>query len=243
VLALLLVSPTQALRPNTTIDPCGAQQVTAKGFKQFAAKTWRLPAWNASYRPPHRVLTGYQVKLACAAGPGHRKAMRATWERRKRRYRRLATSNINHRWAPHWAPDYSGPKLPPYVIAALAEQAGDALGVDVPGWTMAQMTIGESGGRPGSAGVDIGGTVGYGMWAITSPFANAILAKHGWSYEDMWNPVRNSMAMAEIYASQGLGAWYGDGFVTDRDAHYRGKLDLSRVLGGLSYRRALRASR
>jgi len=103
------------------------------------------------------------------------------------------------------------------------------------------MTKGESARRPGAAGVDVGGTVGYGLWAITSPFANGILARWGWSYEDMLNPVRNAVAMAEIYAAQGIGAWYGDGFVTHRDLHYRGRFDLRLVLGGLTFRRALRA--
>jgi hypothetical protein len=106
---------------------------------------------------------------------------------------------------------------------------------------MEQMTIGESGRRPGSAGVDPGGrSVGYGLWAITSPFSNWVLAKHGWGYRDMFNPVRNAVAMAEIYGAQGLGAWYGDGFVTNRNAHYRGRFDIRLVLGGLSFRRALR---
>jgi hypothetical protein len=184
--------------------------------------------------------------LACAAGPVHRKAILEAWRRDRHRYRQhrrrqLARLNINHVWAAHWAPDYSGPTLRPYVIAALAEKAGDTLGIDIPGWTMEQMTIGESGRRPGSAGVDPGGrSVGYGLWAITSPFSNWVLAKHGWGYRDMFNPVRNAVAMAEIYGAQGLGAWYGDGFVTNRNAHYRGRFDIRLVLGGLSFRRALR---
>jgi hypothetical protein len=191
--------------------------------------------------------------LACAAGPVHRKTMLEAWRRARHRYRQyrhrqLARLNINHRWAAHWAPDYSGPTLPPFVIAALAEKAGDALGIDVPGWTMAQMTIGESGRRPGSAGVDPGGrTRGYGMWAVTTGFRfnDLMVARYDRApgpprYEAMWNPVKNSAVMAEIYGAQGLGAWYGDGFVTSRNAHYRGRFDIRLVLGGLSFRRALR---
>lgn len=155
------------------------------------------------------------------------------------RRHRLAALNIDHRWTAHWAPDWSGPTLPPYVIAALSEKAGDLIGVDVPGWTMEQVTIGESARRPGSAGVDVGGTVGYGLWAITSPFANGILARHRWGYSEMLNPVRNAVAMAEIYATQGIGAWYGTGYVTSTDAHYRGHFDLRLVLDGRSLRQAL----
>jgi hypothetical protein len=45
--------------------------------------------------------------------------------------------------------------------------------------------------------------------------------------------------MVSVYARQGLGAWYGDGYVTHPDAHYRGRFDIRLVLGGLSYTRAL----
>jgi hypothetical protein len=152
----------------------------------------------------------------------------------------LRAWDINYRWEPHWAPDYSGPILPMFVIAALAERAGDSLGVDVPGWTMAQMTIGESGSRPGSAGVDPGGTWGVCLWAITYPFANDIVAPLG-GYYALWNPVRCAAAMVSVYARQGLGAWYGDSYVTHMNAHYRGRFDLRLVLGGLSFWNALRA--
>lgn len=126
-----------------------------------------------------------------------------------------------------------------YVIAALAERAGDALGVDVPGWTMAQMTIGESGRRPGSAGVDPGGrSAGYCLWAITTPFSDDIVAPLG-GYEALWNPVKCAAAMVAVYARQGLGAWYGDGYVTHPNAHYRGRFDLRLVLGGKTFKQAL----
>jgi hypothetical protein len=125
------------------------------------------------------------------------------------------------------------------VIAALAERAGEVVGVDVPGWTMEQVTVGESGRRPGSAGHDLGGTDGYGLFAITRPFADSILAKWGWSYEGMWNPAFNAIAMAEIYKAQGIGAWYGVSHVTDWSRHYRGRFDLRLVLGGRTLRQVV----
>ncbi len=104
---------------------------------------------------------------------------------------------------------------------------------------MAQIGMGESGLRPGSAGVDPGGiTVGYGILAVTSPFADAIVAKYG-GYDQMLNPVKDAAAAGEIYRAQGIGAWYGTRFVTGSDLHYRGRLDLTRFLGGLTYRQAL----
>jgi hypothetical protein len=153
---------------------------------------------------------------------------RARHEQERRERRR----NINHVWDAHWAPDYSGPTLPFNVAAALFEAAG------MPGVTMAQMARGESGLRPGSAGVDAGGTVGYGILAVTSPFADSIVAKYG-GYDQMLNPVKNAAAAAEIFRSNGIGAWYGTAYVTSTNAHYHGRLDLSAVLGGDSFRRAL----
>jgi hypothetical protein len=132
--------------------------------------------------------------------------------------------NINHQWAPHWAPDFGGPTLPFFEVAALAEWAG------MPGRTMAQIAKGESGLRPGSAGVDPGGTKGYGLWAITSPFNDALVSKFG-GYEEMWNPVKNALAAASIYRSQGIGAWYGTQYLTDPNAHYGGKFNIEAVIG------------
>jgi len=144
------------------------------------------------------------------------------------------TGDINHRYAPHWAPDYSGTTLPGYVIAALAEAAG------MPGRTMQQVTLGESGGRPGSAGVDPGGTKGYGLWAITSGVGNdaAINSKYG-GFEEMWNPVKNAAAAAEIYAAGGLGRWYGTSHVQADGLHYDGKYDITHALGGETFEEAL----
>lgn len=128
----------------------------------------------------------------------------------------------NQRYEAHWAPDYGGYAMPPRDIAKLAEWAG---GGRVPGWTMQQVTEGESGGRPGSAGVDPGGTKGYGLWAITSPFANSLVSPYG-GYEAMWNPVLNALVMAKMYPTgwSGGSPWYGTSHVSDYNKHYTGKL-------------------
>lgn len=133
-----------------------------------------------------------------------------------------ALAKYNQRYEPHWAPDYGGYVMPPDAIAALAEWAGKGR---VPGWTMQQLTEGESGGRPGSAGVDPGGTKGYGLYAVTSPFNDALVKKYG-GYPGMWNPVNASMAMAEIYPTgwHGGSPWYGDSHISDFDKHYTGPL-------------------
>ena len=128
----------------------------------------------------------------------------------------------NQRYEPHWAPDYGGYVMPARDIAKLAEWAGRGR---VPGWTMQQVTVGESGGRPGSAGVDPGGTKGYGLWAITSPFANNLVSRYG-GYEAMWNPVANAQVMAAMYPTgwSGGSPWYGTSHVSDYNKHYTGKM-------------------
>lgn len=244
VALLVFASAALAAHQNQPLDPCGGQSVTAKQFRPFSASVWDLQRWTRE-KPKPSTIAAYRTQLVCAAGPGHRAAIKRTWRRDRatfyRHRRAILEQDINHVWDAHWAPDWSGPTLPLHVIAALAERAGDYVGVNVPGWTMAEVTIGESSRRPGSAGLDVGGTRGYGLWAITWPFADAILAKYRWIYEDMWNPVKCAIVMAEIFRLQGLAAWYGDGFVTDSDRHYRGHFDLRRVLGGLTFAQALRA--
>lgn len=219
-----------------TPDPCHGQSFTAKSFRPWSAKVWNPARWRRE-RPRPETIAAYHHRLSCAAGPRNRQAEQENWGRRRAafyNYRRaILAQNINHIWAAHWAPDFDGPSLRFQVAAALFEAAG------MPGVTMAQIGKGESGLRPGSAGVDPGGsTVGYGILAVTSPFADAIVAKYG-GYNQMLNPVRDAAAAAEIYRAQGIGAWYGTRFVTGANLHYKGDLDLTRFLGGLTYRQAL----
>lgn len=141
--------------------------------------------------------------------------------------------NINKVYPGIQAPDWSGYKLPGYVIAALAQAAG------MPGRTMEQMTRGESLGRPGSWGHDANGySTGYGLWAITDPYANDLAAKVG-GYKNFLNPVLNAWAANVIYRRQGLRAWYGDQYVTGGNLDYTGKYDIRKALGGYGYQGAL----
>jgi hypothetical protein len=120
----------------------------------------------------------------------------------------------------------TGATLAPDVIAALAESAGKTLGINVPGWTMEQVTLGESSRRPGSFGNDPNGvTSGWGLWAITTIYNDAQVAAYG-GYPGMLDPIANALVMAEIYQSQGVGAWYGSEYVTDWNKHYTGPLPL-----------------
>ena len=131
-------------------------------------------------------------------------------------------------------PINGGRTLPADVIAALAESAGRTLGVDVPGETMAQVTIGESSQEPGSHGFDPNGiTQGYGLWSITTVYNDDLVSALG-GYGQMLNPIKNALVMAEIYRRQGIGGWYGTRYVTNWNEHYTGRLalvNLKSVLG------------
>lgn len=120
--------------------------------------------------------------------------------------------------------DWGGPTLPFNVVAALAEAAG------MPGVTFAQIAKGESGLRPGATGIDPGGTKGLGLWMITTGYNDALIRKYG-GWRNMLNPVINAKAAKEIYDSQGIGAWYGTGFMTGTNLHYKGKIP--KLAGGM----------
>jgi len=113
--------------------------------------------------------------------------------------------------------DWGGTKLPFNLVAALAQAVG------LPGITFAQIAIGESGLRPGATGIDPGGTKGLGLWMITTGYNDELIAQFG-GQAQMRNPVKNAMAAKMIYDSQGTGAWYGTGFVTDFNNPYTGKV-------------------
>lgn len=91
VLALGLVQPSIALSgiAKNTASKAGkvrCAHVTAEAFREFSERTWRLPAWERG-KPPKRVIRAQRGKLKCAAGPGHRKAIKRTWRGDRREFR------------------------------------------------------------------------------------------------------------------------------------------------------------
>lgn len=87
MLALLLASPSTAFRPTTIapLDPCIGHETTAKAFQDFAAETWRPIRWERK-RPRPDVVRAYRFKLSCAAGAGHRKAIKHRWRSSQRAF-------------------------------------------------------------------------------------------------------------------------------------------------------------
>lgn len=100
-------------------------------------------------------------------------------------------------------------------VARLAESVG------LPGITFAQIAQGESSLDPKAIGNDPGGTRGLGLWQITTGFNDDIIARFG-GPQAMFNPYNNALAAKAIYDRQGIGAWYGTGFVTGNNLHYSG---------------------
>lgn len=85
MLALLLASPTEARRPNTSIGPCPGHSITAKQFAPFADSVWPLSRWQRG-KPKATTVAAARGMIECAAGPGHRRAMLRRWQRDRRRF-------------------------------------------------------------------------------------------------------------------------------------------------------------
>jgi hypothetical protein len=95
------------------------------------------------------------------------------------------------------------------IVRRIAESAG------LSGTLFEQIAHGESDYYPGVYGIDPGGSIGRGLWQITSGVGNdALIAKYG-GPQAMFNPLINARAAKEIYDSSGTGAWYGTKYVTD----------------------------
>lgn len=94
------------------------------------------------------------------------------------------------------------------LAARIARWAG------LPGRLFGQIAHGESDFYPGVYGIDPGGTIGRGLWQITSGVGNdEMIAKYG-GPQAMFNPLINAEVAKQIYDSAGIGAWYGTKFVT-----------------------------
>jgi hypothetical protein len=237
-----------AAHQNQPLDPCKGQSVTAQQFRPWSAEVWRLDRWMRE-RPMATTIATYRERLACAAGTGHRAAIRRRWGRDRaafyRHRRSILAQNINHVWASAVYPEaawFSLAELKPEVAAALAEKAGEVTGTEMPGWTMVQVSKGEGDLKPGSRSIDDG----FGWLAITAPFGDNLGVPQLGGYWQMLNPVKCADVAARMWGSQPNhfgpgGTWHGSAFVTDPDKHYRGQLDLRRWLGGLTFAQALKA--
>lgn len=58
---------------------------TARESRQFTKAVWSYKKWQRA-KLPRAVLRAYKTRLACAAGPGHRKAIRSFWRAEKAAY-------------------------------------------------------------------------------------------------------------------------------------------------------------
>jgi hypothetical protein len=115
VLALLPVSPTQALRSNVSIDPCAGHHVSASQFQKFADSVWHLPDWEKR-APKAKTIAALHLKLSCARGPGHRKAMKHRWRVDQRAFYQHRSAML---WRVRVTPFYGGGRwwaVPYYIV-------------------------------------------------------------------------------------------------------------------------------
>jgi hypothetical protein len=90
---LLFASPTTALRPATTINPCILYSDSAKHLKQFAEDVWSPDRWRRG-DPPAKTIDAWRLKLHCAP---------PNWQKRlKQRWRELQGEYFDRRRAELW---------------------------------------------------------------------------------------------------------------------------------------------
>ena len=118
---------------------------------------------------------------------------------------------FNHRFPKHSLFELDGKtRFSEALVARIAAWAG------LPGRLFGQIAHGESNFYPGIYGVDPGGTIGRGLWAITSGVGNdEMIARYG-GPPQMFNPLVNAQVAKEIYdgAGQSISPWYGTKYVT-----------------------------
>ena len=153
-------------------------------------------------------------------------------------------SEINHTY-PTTYTGQPGIELPSYVIAALAQAAGQTVGASIPGETMYQVDEGEGSQHPGIVqSTPTEHDRGFGLWQITdlsgadpdptTATRTPLISQYGWHFEpDMLNPIKNAIAMGLLYQGSGIGAWYGTSNVTNWHANYSGSLPLGNLYTAL----------
>lgn len=74
---LLFASPTTALRPATTINPCILYAASPSHLKQFAEEVWVPNRWRRG-DPPAKTIKAWRLKLHCLP-PGWQKKLKQRW--------------------------------------------------------------------------------------------------------------------------------------------------------------------
>lgn len=93
---------------NHEIDFCvGKKQYRSQPLRAFADKTYRLIRWERG-KPPQRVRAAHKRHVRCAAGPGHRRAIRRYWRKRERAFFAYRRKQLSDWCAPNPHPDGEG---------------------------------------------------------------------------------------------------------------------------------------
>jgi hypothetical protein len=78
-------------------DPCAGRRITASQAKSFIDRTWDPDRWQRKGgEPKPATIVAYRHRLKCAAGLGHRRAIRDHWRRDKRAFYRHRSYKL--RW-------------------------------------------------------------------------------------------------------------------------------------------------
>jgi hypothetical protein len=117
VLALLFASPSTALRPTLTHNPC-PRHVMPSVFEEFAESVWRLPSWQRG-APKAKTIAAAHHQIYCARGTGRRGTLKQRWrEARREFYRHRHDVRELIALAPYsfGEPTLGRVAIPPYVV-------------------------------------------------------------------------------------------------------------------------------
>lgn len=85
ILVAVLTAITATSLSGADADPgppqdqvCNGQLFTFAEFRSFSQEVWGIARWERE-RPAHATIKAQRHRLRCAAGPGHRKAMKTRW--------------------------------------------------------------------------------------------------------------------------------------------------------------------
>lgn len=81
----LIFEPATSAHPHDPAARCGGHTITAKQSHAFIDRVWDQSRWERG-SPGPAALKAWRHKLKCAAGAGHRKAMKSRWRSLKRAY-------------------------------------------------------------------------------------------------------------------------------------------------------------
>lgn len=125
----LTATAKQPITAGVIFIPAPPPECTAPVFKAFSGDVWKLKQWRRG-KPPEKTIEAMERRIGCAASPSHRKAMKKTWRRDKKRFKRHRAEKLDDR---RFAAAISPPGMAVLRAIASCESGGDPTAVSPDG--------------------------------------------------------------------------------------------------------------